>query len=37
MKESTERFMKKNGRWVSATILLGAGAYVAWNAFKSMP
>ena len=32
IKESTERFMKTNGRWVSAAILLGAGAYVAFNA-----
>ena len=37
MKESTERFMKRNGRWVSAVILLGIGAYVAWNAWKTMP
>jgi predicted negative regulator of RcsB-dependent stress response len=37
MKESTERFMKKNGRWMSAAILLAAAGYVAWNACKNMP
>jgi threonine/homoserine/homoserine lactone efflux protein len=37
MKESTERFMKKNGRWMSAAILLAAAGYVAWNAWKNMP
>jgi predicted negative regulator of RcsB-dependent stress response len=37
MKESTERFMKKNGRWMSAAILLGAAVYVGWNAWKNMP
>ena len=37
IKESTERFMKTNGRWVSAAILLGAGAYVAVNAWHEMP
>ncbi len=37
IKESTERFMKKNGRWMSAAILLAAAGYVAWNAWKNMP
>ena len=37
MKESTERFMKKNGRWMSAAILLAAAGYVAWNAWKNIP
>ncbi|MFM9170499.1 MAG: hypothetical protein ACKOTD_10380, partial [Phycisphaerales bacterium] len=37
IKESTERFMKTNGRWVSAAVLLGAGAYVAFNAWSEMP
>jgi predicted negative regulator of RcsB-dependent stress response len=29
--------MKKNGRWMSAAILLAAAGYVAWNAWKNMP
>jgi len=37
IKESVESFMKTNGRWVSAVILLGAGAYVAFNAWNNMP
>ena len=37
IKESCERFLKTNGRWVSAALLLGAGAFVAWNAWKNMP
>ena len=37
IKESSERFMKTNGRWVSAALLLGAGAFVAWNAWTHMP
>ena len=37
IKESSERFLKTNGRWISAVILLGAGAYVAWNAAHEMP
>jgi hypothetical protein len=37
IKESVEAFMKTNGRWVSAAILLGAGAYVAFNAWNNMP
>ena len=37
IKESSERFLKTNGRWISAAILLAAGAYVAWNAAREMP
>lgn len=37
IKESSERFLKTNGRWISAVILLAAGAYVAWNAAHEMP
>lgn len=37
IKDACERFMKKQGRWISAVILLGAGAYVAWNAWADMP
>lgn len=37
IKESCERFMKRNGRWIVAIILLAAGAYVASNAVKDMP
>ena len=37
IKESSERFLKTNGRWISAAILLAAGAYVAWNAAHEMP
>ena len=34
---SCEAFMKTNGRWIGAALLLGAGAFVAWNAAHSMP
>jgi predicted negative regulator of RcsB-dependent stress response len=37
IKEACERFMRTNGRWIAALILLGAGAFVAWHAVKSMP
>ena len=37
IKEACERFMRVNGRWIAAVILLGAGAFVAWNAAHSMP
>lgn len=37
IKESCERFMKRNGRWIVAVILLAAGAYVASNAVRDMP
>lgn len=37
IKEACERFMKTQGRWIGAAVLLGAGAYVAWNAWKNMP
>jgi len=37
IRASCEAFMKTNGRWIAALILLGAGAFVAWNAAHSMP
>lgn len=37
IKASCEAFMKTNGRWIAAALLLGAGAFVAWNAAHSMP
>lgn len=37
IKEACERFMRTNGRWIAALILLGAGTFVAWHAVKSMP
>jgi len=37
MKESCERLMRRDGRWIVAVILLGAGGYVAWHAFQRMP
>jgi len=37
IKEACERFMRTNGRWIAAVLLVGTGAFVAWHAVKSMP
>lgn len=37
IKDGYERFMKVNGRWVVAVLLLGAAAFVAHNAFTHVP
>jgi len=37
IKESYESTMKVHGRWITALLLLGAGAFVAHDAWKVMP
>ena len=37
IKQSYERIMKVHGRWITALLLLGAGAFVAHDAWKVMP
>jgi MFS family permease len=37
IKEGYERIMKVHGRWITATLLLLAGAFVGLEAFKDMP
>jgi len=37
IKEGYERVMKVHGRWITATLLLGAGAFVAHDAWHMMP
>ena len=37
IKDSFERFMKVNGRWVTAVLLLAAAAFVAHNAWEKFP
>ena len=37
LKETFERFMKANGRWISATFILAVACFVAWNAWGDMP
>jgi threonine/homoserine/homoserine lactone efflux protein len=37
IKESYERIMKVHGRWISAVLLLGAGAFVAHEAWRVIP
>ena len=37
IKESYERIMKVHGRWINAALLLGAGAFVAHEAWRVMP
>ena len=37
IKESYERVMKTHGRWITAVLLLGAGAFVAHDAWHMMP
>jgi len=37
IKESYENTMKVHGRWITALLLLGAGAFVAHEAWKVMP
>lgn len=37
IKDGYERVMKVHGRWVSALLLLGAGAFVGFDAIRSIP
>jgi threonine/homoserine/homoserine lactone efflux protein len=37
IKQSYESTMKVHGRWITALLLLGAGAFVAHDAWKVMP
>ena len=37
IKEAYERIMKVHGRWVSALLLLGAGAFVGYDAWRHLP
>lgn len=37
IKEAYERIMKVHGRWISAALLLGAGAFVGFDAWHDMP
>ena len=37
IKEGYERIMKVHGRWITAALLLVAGAYVGFEAIKDMP
>jgi MFS family permease len=37
IKESYERIMKAHGRWITAALLLGAGTFVAYEAWHTMP
>lgn len=37
IKEAYERVMKVHGRWISAVLLLGAGAFVGLDAWRDMP
>lgn len=37
IKEAYERVMKVHGRWIGAILLLGAGAFVGFDAWRDMP
>lgn len=37
IKESYERIMKVHGRWIAALLLLGAGAFVGFDAWRDAP
>lgn len=37
IKDAYERVMKVHGRWISALLLLGAGAFVGFDAWRDMP
>lgn len=37
IKESYERIMKVHGRWIGALLLLGAGAFVGFDAWRDFP
>ena len=37
IKEAYERVMKVHGRWIGALLLLGAGAFVGFDAWRDMP
>jgi hypothetical protein len=37
IKESYERIMKVHGRWIGALLLLGAGAFVGFDAWRDLP
>lgn len=37
IKEAYERIMKVHGRWITALLLLGAGSFVAYEAWRTFP
>lgn len=37
IKEAYERVMKVHGRWITAALLIGAGTFVAYDAWHTMP
>ena len=37
IKDAYERIMKEHGRWITAALLLGVGAFLAHEAFMHMP
>ena len=37
IKQSYERIMAVHGRWITAVLLLGAGAFVAHEAWRALP
>jgi threonine/homoserine/homoserine lactone efflux protein len=37
IKSGYERIMKVHGRWITALLLLGAGSFVAYDAWHNMP
>ena len=37
IKRSYERIMAVHGRWITAVLLLGAGAFVAHEAWRALP
>ena len=37
LKDSFEHFMKVNGRWISAALILAVAAFVGNNAWHDMP
>jgi hypothetical protein len=37
IKNGYERIMKVHGRWITALLLLGAGSFVAYDAWRDMP
>jgi threonine/homoserine/homoserine lactone efflux protein len=37
IKEAYERIMKVHGRWITALLLLGAGSFVAYDAWRTFP
>ena len=37
LKDAFERFMKVNGRWISAAFILAVAAFIGYNAWSDMP